>query len=208
MSLQFLVQRVGYPSEVFAWRLSNQQKVSVVEKPQDLWGRWLVTLWVPYKNSPYKNYVTFALCLFSILWWLVIESIFFILSFFTGLSYSQASANCQALKSELAQPTNDLESDTLTNVLATSSINPDDSFWIGNVGTLTWNYLITWNLVHFLVHLKDLFCFEIVKYLEFVWLGIIQLCLSCLKLIKYWYNLTVLCIFTALKKYNFFRYRI
>jgi hypothetical protein len=33
--------------------------------------------------------------------------------------------------SDLAQPTNDLETNTLTNVLAASSTDPNDSFWIG-----------------------------------------------------------------------------
>jgi hypothetical protein len=51
--------------------------------------------------------------------------------FWPGLSYSQAAANCKAGGGDLAQPTNDLESDTLTSVLSSSATDPNDSFWIG-----------------------------------------------------------------------------
>ena len=50
---------------------------------------------------------------------------------FLGLTYSQAATKCQAAGGDLAQPTNDLESDTLTNVLVTAATDPTDSFWIG-----------------------------------------------------------------------------
>jgi len=38
---------------------------------------------------------------------------------------------CQAFGGDLAQPTNDIESDTLTNVLVNATTDPADTFWIG-----------------------------------------------------------------------------
>jgi hypothetical protein len=52
--------------------------------------------------------------------------------------------SCQSMGSDLAQPTNDLESNTLTNVLAASSTDPNDSFWIGKT--------VSPSFVHFWLH--------------------------------------------------------
>ncbi len=49
----------------------------------------------------------------------------------TVLNYSKAADNCQALGGQLAQPTNELESNTLTELLTNRTNLTSNTFWIG-----------------------------------------------------------------------------
>ena len=56
----------------------------------------------------------------------------------TNLNYSKAADNCQSLGGELAQPTNELESSTIADLLKNLPSNITSTlFWIGPFSVLT-----------------------------------------------------------------------
>ena len=57
----------------------------------------------------------------------------------TSLNYSKASDNCQQLGGQLAQPTNDLESEALSQQLKNLTNITSTKFWIGNILGLFFN---------------------------------------------------------------------
>ena len=53
-------------------------------------------------------------------------------AFNSTANYASALASCLALGGDLAQPMNDLESQTLSTILANFTNSTTGSFWIGN----------------------------------------------------------------------------
>jgi hypothetical protein len=54
-------------------------------------------------------------------------------AFNSTVNYASALANCLALGGDLAQPLNDLESQTLSIILANFTNSTSGSYWIGKV---------------------------------------------------------------------------
>jgi hypothetical protein len=52
-------------------------------------------------------------------------------AFISAINYASALANCLAMGGDLAQPMNDLESQTLSIVLANFTNSTFGSYWIG-----------------------------------------------------------------------------
>ncbi len=77
----------------------------------------------------------------------------------TGLTYAQAVTSCQSMGSDIAQPNNEIDSQTLSDVLANFTTNMTTTkFWIGKIKIRIQCSLLNWITDNWIIGVLAILC--------------------------------------------------